>query len=558
MPETSEPVTAAEAERPDRWIAPPAAPKPLSTVDSGLSVFGPQWPGPGRIAPPGVLIAAMVVAVAAAAMVSWERFGIGWFATGLIAAVCVTILAFRAVSGERDAPIVESPAALRTVFQDNAMRAVWAVLALALLSAGALRAADWLWWLCLPTALICGALALAGGRTLRGLILGAVALPIAVFPALPWAGRGFAAVRGRSGSSAVRIVAAVAVSIALVGVFGGLLAGADVVFAKVLDSFLPDINGATVARWLWNSFFFGLGTLGACFLAIRPPEFNADHGAGNSTVDVSRRRLGRIEWGVPVATLVVLFAGFVAVQATVLFGGADHVLKTAGLTYAEYARQGFWQLLWVTVLTLIVVGIAAKVARRETMSDRIWLRALLGAVAVLTLVIVASAISRMVAYEEAYGFTRLRLLVIVCEGWLGLVFVFVLLAGIRLRAPWLPRAVIASAALALVGIVAANPDHLIAQQNVARYARTGTIDLGYLSTLSPDAVPVLDRLTGDNRSCVLQPIQENLVGMGHDEWFEWNLGRQQARAILADYRPPTRDQDEKVCWDLLYPAYRQD
>ena len=62
--------------------------------------------------------------------------------------------------------------------------------------------------------------------------------------------------------------------------------------------------------------------------------------------------LGRLEWALPLGALVVLFAGFVALQLTTLFGGERHVLETAGLTYAEYARSGFAQLLAVAALTL--------------------------------------------------------------------------------------------------------------------------------------------------------------------------------------------------------------
>jgi len=239
------------------------------------------------------------------------------------------------------------------------------------------------------------------------------------------------------------------------------------------------------------------------------------------------------------------------VQATILFGGGDHVLRTAGLTYAEYARSGFWQLLAVTVLTLVVLGVAARKAARETPADRIWLRALLGGLAALALVVVASALSRMWAYEQAYGFTQLRLLVSVCEVWLGVVFVFVLVAGIRLHvhAMWLPRAVVGTAVVALLGIAALNPDRFIAEQNLIRYDRTGNIDLDYLSQLSADAVPVLDRLPEPQRGCVLMDIDADLDRTGPDEWREWNLGRTQARATLADYRAPDRSR-ENFCRDL--------
>ena len=276
-----------------------------------------------------------------------------------------------------------------------------------------------------------------------------------------------------------------------------------------------------------------LATLAACFLALAPPTFDG--------TSVRRTGVRRIEWALPVGALVLLFAAFVAVQATVLFGGRDYVLRTAGLTAAEYARSGFWQLLVVTVLTLVVLAVAAHLASRETVTDRIWLRALLGSLSALTLVIVASALSRMWAYEQAYGFTELRLLVGVCEIWLGVVFLLVMAAGVRLRgrSTWLPSAVLGTAVLALLGIAVLNPDRYIAEQNAIRFADTGYIDLYYLRDLSPDAVPALDRLPEPYRSCALDENNRKLKNSeASEEWRHWNFGRARARSILADFVSP--------------------
>lgn len=68
----------------------------------------------------------------------------------------------------------------------------------------------------------------------------------------------------------------------------------------------------------------------------------------------------------------MLFLGFVAVQLRVLFGGDRHVLTTDDLTYAEYARQGFWQLLAVTGLTLLVIAVALRKAARRRRSTARW------------------------------------------------------------------------------------------------------------------------------------------------------------------------------------------
>ena len=93
------------------------------------------------------------------------------------------------------------------------------------------------------------------------------------------------------------------------------------------------------------------------------------------------------------------------------------------------------------MLTLLVIGVAGRVAPRVERVDRLLLRVLLGTLAVCTLAIVASAVRRLSLYEDAYGFTRLRVLVGAVELWLGVVYLLVVLAGVRLRAGWLPRAV---------------------------------------------------------------------------------------------------------------------
>ena len=74
------------------------------------------------------------------------------------------------------------------------------------------------------------------------------------------------------------------------------------------------------------------------------------------------------------------------------------------------------------------------------------LRLLGGALCGLTLVVIASALTRLGLYADAYGFTATRLLAYAAVVWLGLVFVLVLVAGVRLRAAWLPRATVVAAA----------------------------------------------------------------------------------------------------------------
>ena len=229
------------------------------------------------------------------------------------------------------------------------------------------------------------------------------------------------------------------------------------------------------------------------------------------------------EWLVPVGLVLGLYVGFVAAQLTAMFGGHDYLRATTGLTYAEYVHEGFGQLTVATLLTLGVVAIAARKAPRVTGRDRLVLRGVLGALCLLTLVVVASALFRMHVYEEAYGFTQLRLLVSVFEGWLGLVVLLVMAAGIRLDGRWVPRAAVLTAGAAILGLAVLNPDAYVAERNVQRYAASGKADWYYLAGLSADAVPALEALPADAQRCVFGPPARST-----DDWLEWNLGRARA------------------------------
>jgi len=113
-------------------------------------------------------------------------------------------------------------------------------------------------------------------------------------------------------------------------------------------------------------------------------------------------------------------------------------------------------------------------------------------------------------------------------------FLLILIAGIRLRGRWVPQAALATAVAALLGLAILNPDAFIARHNVAQFVDTGRIDVDYLKTLSDDAVPALQSLPEPYRSCALSAISNELAGGRPEVWFEWNLDRRTARAQLHD------------------------
>ncbi|KAB1946160.1 DUF4173 domain-containing protein [Micromonospora sp. ALFpr18c] len=527
VPPTVRPGPAAPAAaRPQPWPLTPAVPRPPSLIDR-------RWPGPSGPARPLVLAALTAAAVVGASTLTTIRPGLGWLVAalaGTAALVTASVVRSRTSSSAAAAPApTATPAAAdaarpgATGAPGRVAQAAWAVATVALVGVGTVRAAGWLFALCLLAAAVTGTLAVTGGRSPLGMLLAATLPPAATVRALPWAVRGLRSGRPTgSGIEVGRIITSLAISVGLLLLFGVLFSSADAVFADLVTGLLPDISAPGVIGWAFRLLLIGGGLLGAAYLVSRPPDLDGLR-PGPS------RPAHRLEWTLPLVLLDALFAAFVLVQLTVLFGGAGHVLRTAGLTYAEYARGGFWQLLAVTALTLLVIAIAARRAPKASRADRLLVRVLLGTLAALSLVIVASALYRMQVYADAYGATRLRLVVATAELWLGLLFVLVGVAVVRLRADWLPRLVIGTAVLALLGLAVVNPDRLIADRNVDRYLETGRLDVNHLSGLSADAVPALARLPEPMRICALRQLAAEQPG---DGFWATNLGRERARRDL--------------------------
>ncbi|MET8122728.1 DUF4153 domain-containing protein [Micromonospora sp. NPDC005189] len=509
------------AGRPQPSPAQPVTPRPPSLIQQ-------RWPGPSRAPHPLLLAVLAAAAVLGASALTVVRPGLGWLAAALTATAALVAAASTATAATSTARPARAASAAEVAARPGATgapgrvaQAVWAAATVGLVAVGAVRAAGWLFALCLVAAAVTGTLAVTGGRSPLGMLVAAWLPPAATVRALPWAVRGLRRTRS-AGPGIGRIVTSLAISVGLLTLFGLLFSSADAVFADLVTGLLPDIDPAGVIGWLMRLLLIGGGLLGGAYLVSRPPDLDGLRPA-------PARPVHRLEWALPLALLDALFAAFVLVQLTVFFGGAGHVLRTAGLTYAQYARGGFWQLLAVTGLTLLVIAVAARRAPKATRADRLLVRALLGTLAALSLVVVASALYRMQVYADAYGATRLRLFVATVELWLGLLFVLVGVAVARLRADWLPRLVIGTAVLALLGLALVNPDRLIADRNVDRYLETGRLDVSYVSGLSADAVPALDRLPEPMRTCALREIAFELP---RDGFWATNIGRERARSVL--------------------------
>lgn len=332
-------------------------------------------------------------------------------------------------------------------------------------------------------------------------------------------------------------------------VFSALLASADVVFAHLLGNlltfnFLPDMSDifaqailTVIVGWVMSG---GL----AYAVARRDKATPADEEPWDAGLDAvpGHFSIGFVEVTTVLVLVSGLFLAFGLVQFAYLFGGESNI-SAAGLTYAEYARRGFFELVAVSVLTLGLILGLHHLARRDTTRQRLVFNGLGSLMVVLVLVLLASAYWRMSLYQQAYGYTHLRLYVEVFELWLAATFGWLLLA-----LWWKPKRFAIGAFVAALGFLAtlnlANPDATIARENLQRYRDMGKVDAYYLAGLSEDAVPALigalDYSTGSERDALVRTLWDRLRHMEETpNWREWqslHWSRSEAFGLLQANR----------------------
>lgn len=358
----------------------------------------------------------------------------------------------------------------------------------------------------------------AGIYTIRDLVVGAplLALRDAEPGNLP-------AVRGGASWSALR---AVLLTVPLVLVFAVLLSRADPVFASIFR--LPALDMERIFQHVvivgafswWSAGWLRGALLDDTWRPALPPRLPL--------------RLGLAEVTTSLGAVVVLFAVFVALQLRWLFGGAEVVLATTGLTVAEYARRGFFELVTVAVLVLpliLATGAAiddGRVARRHQLLSL--------ALLVLLAAIIASALLRMRLYVGHFGLTEDRLYATALVAWLAVVSLAMSFTVLRGRAQAFAAITLISGFATLGALNVLNPDRLVAQVNLARASKGEEVDYDYLARLGGDAmptvVPAFLRAAPSPEACkAATSLRTRWLRLRNTSW---NVGGRRGRAAVVD------------------------
>ena len=337
---------------------------------------------------------------------------------------------------------------------------------------------------------------------------------------------------GRRARSLLAAGAGLLAVIPILVLFGNLFSQADPLFERTmrwvlylnLDAMLPHVVTIGVAAWL-TAGFLRWAFVRSPYTASAAPEVA---GVGIAAI------------GTATGAVALLFLLFVALQVRYLFGGDALVRGPTVLSYAEYARRGFFELTAVAGLSLPLLLLAEWLLNKDDRRGVRTFRALAAVVVALLCVIVASALFRMRLYVSAYGLTEQRLYVTAFMLWLALVFGWFAATVLRGRRERFAAGGLGAGLASIVILNLLNPDAVIARSNLARAGGPGPFDAAYVAGLSADALPVVLAALP-----ALAPAEQCAISRGlHQRWkgeragADWNLARARAGRELALARLP--------------------
>jgi hypothetical protein len=504
------------------------------------------------IAPPTarrLLAAALLLGVAGNWLLRAEwRAG---FALWTLALLAVAFVALRARAATAAATTVATTAATatRTAADAPARDHWWLLAAAALLAlAPALRDADLLFLLNILALFVVAAVVAwrAGGRALAQLeprealrgVAAALGSIVGGAPTLALHDAAPATLNGadRRSMGAFGIGSLIAAPVLLAVAI--LLGSADPLFGAFLEETSTWLDAKAVEHVL--------GSAAVAWVAA---------GALRGTLAPVSVRLAQFDpqWRVPFSALTPLLGGlalllsaWIGLQVRVMFGGAEYVATAGGVTVADYARRGFFELIIIAGIVLAALLLADEVLERELGAARRSFRAVAAVLVGLVAAVLVSAVVRLGVYLRFYGLTEDRVLALAVLVWVGAVLAWFGWTVLRnARARFAPGVLVLSALwLALFNV--ANPERWIVETNVRRAEQGLAFDVAYHATLSGDAIPAL--LNGAQRldAPTAQALHTALSAVwqaraeARPDWRGWSvpyvLG---ARRVLAMAAVPT-------------------
>lgn len=235
------------------------------------------------------------------------------------------------------------------------------------------------------------------------------------------------------------------------------------------------------------------------------------------------------KWINPVTILTVLcllcgtYLLFSIVQSSYLYGGNKHILPS-GYSYSKYARHGFFELLTVALINFSILIFSMK--NVKTTSDKInkILNIFYTILLVFTGNMLFSSNYKLTIYEQALGFTRLRIYVHIFLFVLSIILIYGLIKIWKKNFSVFKFSLISIMVIYMV-VNCVNIDKIIVNKNIKRYNETGRLDKQYIRSLSYDAI---DAIKQNEYKLDTKLVQESIkeekeyLQESYDRWYEYN------------------------------------
>ena len=317
-------------------------------------------------------------------------------------------------------------------------------------------------------------------------------------------------------------------AILLLSVVFPLLMASDQIFSHIFNSYFEFLNPFRLLEKIdiWNvigiifTFLFGLIFIYGFFAGL----FRMNLRGKNGKKQVNSDPVAGITFSGIVAAVYVIYSG---IQILFLFLRLDTGLPE-GVTYSQYAHQGFWQLFAVSLINFAAVLICQSVFGENRI-----LKVLLTVVSACTCIMIVSAAYRMILYVSEYYLTFLRVLVL----WFLAVLMFIffgVIYSIYRKDFGLFRYITAVVSVCYILFSFNRPDTFIAEYNISCAREGSETDVYYLMNLSMDTAPVLAEMEKDEISDI--EVKESLDAyfryildqQGEPSLREWNYSRAEA------------------------------
>ena len=302
-----------------------------------------------------------------------------------------------------------------------------------------------------------------------------------------------------------------------------MLSMADPIFFRVVDDIFLNLARLISFSTIWRIIFgtlAGLYMFGVVYgITLGRYKYKATNGIAPITGDC-------VILNVVLSSALMVYTLFVAIQFRYLFASPDSL--PYGLTFANYARRGFFELLFLTAINVGFMLVTIAITKTQKGRGAKITKALCLYLCMVTVVLLISSFYRMWLYSSDDGLTRMRFLVFGFLIFQGVGLIFTCLYILRPRF----NIVTVYALIALCYFITLNlipMDRLIAREQINRYLAGERTCAAYVLSLSPDAAPEIKRLLNSPNPQTQAAANSTLYWMGRDyaqgNLRQWNISR---------------------------------